>query len=247
MLTYIVTGAASGIGFAVCQKLVAAGYHVIAIDINQEGLNTLAAQSPEHIRPFQLDLVDEKTMINTLISLVKECHLQGIVVSHGRADDNDIDQNAIWDAVLATNLHATQRLLAHIVPDIVYGGRVVIISSILGRMGTTRNTAYCTSKHALLGLTKSLALDLAERQITVNAVLPAWVNTPMLVKGLEPHAKLIGCSTLALLRRTEKRIPLRRLVSPEDVANTVMFFISPEAAMITAQGLTIDGGERGGA
>ncbi|MBI6548096.1 SDR family NAD(P)-dependent oxidoreductase [Xenorhabdus lircayensis] len=247
MLTYIVTGAASGIGFTVCQKLVAAGYDVIAIDIIQEGLNILAEQSPEHIRPLQLDMVDEKTMINALIPVVKECKLQGIIVSHGRANENDIDQNDIWDVVLATNLYATQRLLSHVVPDILSGGRIVIISSILGRMGTKQNTAYCTSKHALLGLTKSLAMDLAERQITVNAVLPAWVNTPMLVKGLEPQVKLIGCSTLALLRRIEKRIPLGRLVNPEDVANTVMFFISPEAAMITAQGLTIDGGERGGA
>ncbi len=247
MLTYIVTGAASGIGFAVCQKLVSAGYEIIAIDINQEGLNALAEQSPEQIRPFQLDMTDEKKLIHLLGPIVKACKLQGVIISHGRADDNDIDQNDIWDVVLATNLSATQRLLSQVVPDILSGGRIVIISSILGRMGTKRNTAYCASKHALLGLTKSLALDLAERQITVNAVLPAWVNTPMLVKGLEPQAKLIGCSTLALLKRTEKRIPLKRLVTPEDVAHMVIFFISPEAAMITAQGLTIDGGERGGA
>nr|WP_274712543.1 SDR family oxidoreductase [Xenorhabdus bovienii] len=216
------------------------------MDINRDGLDTLAEQSPEYIQPLQIDLVDEKAVINELMPLVKERELQGIIVSHGKAEDNDIDQNEIWDAVLATNLYVTQRLLSHVVPDILSGGRIVIISSILGRIGTKRNTAYCASKHALLGLTKSLALDLAERQITVNAVLPAWVNTPMFVKGLEPQAQLLGCSTSALLKRTAKRIPLRRLVSPQDVANTVMFFISPDADMITAQGLTIDGGERGG-
>ncbi|CDH19382.1 SDR family NAD(P)-dependent oxidoreductase [Xenorhabdus bovienii] len=246
MSTFIVTGAASGIGFAICQKLISFKYYVIAIDINRDGLDTLAEQSPEYIQPLQIDLVDEKAVINELMPLVKERELQGIIVSHGKAEDNDIDQNEIWDAVLATNLYATQRLLSHVVPDILSGGRIVIISSILGRIGTKRNTAYCASKHALLGLTKSLALDLAERQITVNAVLPAWVNTPMFVKGLEPQAQLLGCSTSALLKRTAKRIPLRRLVSPQDVANTVMFFISPDADMITAQGLTIDGGERGG-
>ncbi|PHM62428.1 SDR family NAD(P)-dependent oxidoreductase [Xenorhabdus ishibashii] len=246
MLTFIVTGAASGIGFAVCQKLVAAGYHVIAIDINRDGLNELVEQSPDYIHPLQIDLVEEEALTSELMPLVKEREIKGIVVSHGKADDNDIDQNDIWDLVLTTNLHSTQRLLSQVVPDIVSGGRIVIISSILGKIGTTRNTAYCASKHALLGLTKSLALDLAKRHITVNAVLPAWVNTPMFVRGLEPQAQLLGCSTSVLLKRAAKRIPLRRLVSPQDVAGTVMFFISPEAAMITAQGLTIDGGERGG-
>ncbi|MBD2815202.1 SDR family oxidoreductase [Xenorhabdus sp. Flor] len=246
MLTFIVTGAASGIGFAVCQKLVEAGYYVIAIDMNRDGLNELVDKSPEYIYPLQIDLVEDEILSRELIPLVKEREIKGIVVSHGKADDNYIDQNDIWDLVLTTNLHSTQRLLSHIVPDIISGGRIVIISSILGKVGTTHNTAYCTSKHALLGLTKSLALDLAERQITVNAVLPAWVNTPMFVRGLEPQAKLLGCSTSVLLKRAAKKIPLRRLVSPQDVASTVMFFISPDAAMITAQGITIDGGERGG-
>ncbi|MBC8946352.1 SDR family NAD(P)-dependent oxidoreductase [Xenorhabdus indica] len=246
MLTFIVTGAASGIGFAICQRLVAAGYYVIALDINSEGLNELVKQSSEYIYPLQIDLVEEHAIINQLMPLIKEREIQGIVVSHGRADYNDIEQNDIWDLVLTTNLHSTQRLFSHIVPNIISGGRIVIISSILGKMGTTRNTAYCASKHALMGLTKGLALDLAGRKITVNAVLPAWVNTPMLVKGLEPHAQLLGCSTSVLLKRTAKRIPLRRLITPQDVAGTVMFFISPDAAMITAQGIIIDGGERRG-
>ncbi|MEX0446963.1 SDR family NAD(P)-dependent oxidoreductase [Xenorhabdus sp. SGI246] len=246
MLTFIVTGAASGIGFAVCQQLVVAGYYVIAIDINLDGLNELVSKSPEYIHPLQIDLVEEEALTRELVPLVKGREIKGIVVSHGKADNNYIDQNDIWDSVLVTNLHSTQRLLSQVVPDIVSGGRIVIISSILGKVGATRNTAYCASKHALLGLTKSLALDLAERQITVNAVLPAWVNTPMLVKGLEPQAQLLGCSTSVLLKRAAKKIPLRRLITPQDVANTVMFFISPNAAMITAQGITIDGGEGGG-
>ncbi|MDC9620419.1 SDR family oxidoreductase [Xenorhabdus sp. XENO-7] len=247
MLTFIVTGAASGIGYVVCQKLVVAGYYVIAIDIEHDGLNQLVEQSPEYIKAIQIDLTDENAIINEVFPLIKSGNLQGIVISHGKDNSNDIGQSDIWDSILATNLYSTQRLLSHVVPEILLGGRVVIISSILGKAGKKHNSAYSASKHALLGLTKSLALDLAERQITVNAVLPSWVDTPMLVKGLEPQAKLLGCSTSALLKRIEKRIPLRRLVSPQDVANTVMFFISHDASMITAQGLVIDGGDSCGA
>lgn len=247
MLTFIVTGAASGIGYAVCQKLLTAGYHIIAIDINHEGLNKLAEQSPGLIETIQINLVDENAIANQLMPLLKEIKLQGIVISHGKDHDNEICDNDIWDSILATNLHSVQRLLSNVVPNIISGGRIVIISSILGKAGKKHNSAYCASKHALLGLTKSLALDLAERQITVNAVLPSWVDTPMLREGLEPQAKLLGCSTSALLRRIEKRIPLKRLVSPEDVAGAVMFFISSDAAMITAQGLVIDGGDGCGA
>ncbi|MDC9597290.1 SDR family NAD(P)-dependent oxidoreductase [Xenorhabdus anantnagensis] len=251
MLTFIVTGAASGIGYAVCQKLLTTGYRIIAIDVNSEGLNKLAEQSPGLVDILQIDLTDENAIANQLVPLFKEGKLpeilQGIVISHGKDNDNKIGDSDIWDSILAANLHSVQRLLSNVVPNILSGGRIVIISSILGKAGKKHNSAYCVSKHALLGLTKSLALDLAERQITVNAVLPSWVDTPMLLKGLEPQAKLLGCSTSALLRRIEKRIPLKRLVSPQDVANAVMFFISLDAAMITAQGLVIDGGDGCGA
>ncbi|MGK0440357.1 MAG: 3-hydroxybutyrate dehydrogenase/3-oxoacyl-[acyl-carrier protein] reductase [Pseudohongiellaceae bacterium] len=244
----IITGAASGIGAATVDKYLSqTDFEVVAIDLNQELLQTLHADCAEQARQrlslLALDLTDREQCtqaFNQLIDTVKT--IDHIVISHGIDRDHDITENATWDQILATNLHATQRLLSAFVNVISDGGRVVFVSSILGRAGKANNTAYVASKHALLGLTKGLALDLASRRITVNAVLPCWVETPMLLKGLEHQAALLGIPVKTLLRQIKKKIPLRALITAADVADTILFLTSPSASMITAQGIVIDGG-----
>jgi 3-hydroxybutyrate dehydrogenase len=168
--------------------------------------------------------------------------LDGVVNNAGVSDENEVEDEAAWDRVIGINLNGTYNTLLATLPYLADGGRVVNVASILGRAGKVRNTAYSASKHGVLGLTKSLALDLAPRKITVNAILPAWVDTPMLRRELDRQASIAGLETSQLLRNARRSIPLRRLVGAEEAAALVGFLLSDEAAAITAQGITIDAG-----
>jgi 3-oxoacyl-[acyl-carrier protein] reductase len=138
-----------------------------------------------------------------------------------------------WDRVLRTNLDGFYNVLRPLVLPMVRarrGGRIVTLSSVAGIAGNRGQTNYAASKAGLIGASKSLALELATRQITVNCVAPGWIETEMLA-GADPAA-------LAAL------VPLQRLGTPADVAAAVSFLFSPGAAYITAQVLSVNGGIR---
>lgn len=248
----IITGAASGIGAATVKKyLINTDFDILAVDLNQLAMAELmdeliaeyGAETSTRLTAINIDLTAQEAVKTHLVNTVKtRGNVDHIVISHAIGIENDITENEKWDQILGVNLHATQRLLSELAPLIADNGRVVVMSSILGRAGKAANSGYVTSKHALLGLVKGLALDWAERKITVNAVLPCWVDTPMLRKELAPQANLVGLPMKQMLRQIKKRIPLRSLIGADDVADTVMFLTSPSARMITAQGIVIDGG-----
>ncbi|MFT6388288.1 MAG: NAD(P)-dependent dehydrogenase (short-subunit alcohol dehydrogenase family) [Cellvibrionaceae bacterium] len=244
----LITGAASGIGAATVAKYLSnSDFTVLAIDINQTALKRTAENYPteqqSRIHTIAIDLTDYQEVPTILCKKLEAMGpLHHVVISHAISNDNDITDNNTWDRILDVNLHSSQRLLSLLAKYIHDGGRVVVVSSILGRAGKAANTAYVTSKHALLGLVKALAMDWASRDITVNAVLPSWVDTPMLHRELEPQAAFLGLSMTQMLRRVKKRIPLRKLISSDNVADTIMFLSSPAASMITAQSIVIDGG-----
>jgi 3-hydroxybutyrate dehydrogenase/3-oxoacyl-[acyl-carrier protein] reductase len=244
----LITGAANGIGKASVEHyLTTTDFTVIGIDLNEQALTTLKESLLEELRnrlvTISLDLTNEEDCSRCYEQIKSQYQsIDHIVICHGVGYDNDITDNTKWDRILATNLHSTQRLLSFFIDSVTDGGRIVIISSILGRVGQVNNTGYVASKHALLGLTKALALDVARQKITVNAVLPAWVETPMLLEELNKQALQLGVPTQKLIRKAKKQIPLRQLVSPEDVAATIAFLVSPAASMITAQSIIVDGG-----
>ena len=138
-----------------------------------------------------------------------------------------------WDRVLRTNLDGFYNVLRPLVLPMVRarrGGRIVTLSSVAGIAGNRGQTNYAASKAGLIGATKSLALELATRQITVNCVAPGWIETEMLAGR--------DLAALAAL------VPLQRLGAPADVAAAVGFLFSPGAAYITAQVLSVNGGIR---
>lgn len=243
MHTYIVTGAANGIGRATSIALSEAGYFIVAIDIDSDGLSTLSQSISDNLITCSVDMTDTDGLKLALLHVLTNHQIKGLIICHGIDRENNITENDIWNQVVNVNLLSTQSILALVCPVIVNEGRIVIISSILGKAGKKNNTAYCATKHALLGITKSLALDLADRRITVNAILPSWVDTKMLHQGLASQAKKMGCPVETLLKRIARRIPLQRLISSEDVSNAVLFLVSKNASMITAQSIVIDGGD----
>jgi NAD(P)-dependent dehydrogenase (short-subunit alcohol dehydrogenase family) len=242
----VVTGAASGIGAAISQQLMAVpGQHLILLDRQAETLARLAATAPEtcSVQTLAVDLSDTTQLSTILLPLLADKPVHQLVISHGIADENQLDESAIWDKVLLTNLTSVQRLLAVLEPKLAQGASVVIVSSILGLIGKKTNSAYCASKHGLLGLVKAAALDLAARRIRVNAVLPSWVDTPMLQREVQRQADMTGIAQSDMLRRIKKRIPLRSLVQADDVAHAIQFLLSAQSRMITAQSIVIDGGD----
>lgn len=244
--TVVITGAASGIGAAISQQLMAMpGRHLILLDRQADALAELAATAPPGVvvETLAIDLTSTEQLATGLVPLLADNRIHELVISHGIADENQLDQCEIWDKVLLTNLTSVQRLLAVLESRLADGASVVIVSSILGLIGKKANSAYCASKHGLLGLVKATALDLASRRIRVNAVLPSWVDTPMLRREVRRQADLTGIAEADMLRRIKKRIPLRAMVEASDVAHAIQFLLSAQSRMITAQSLVIDGGD----
>jgi NAD(P)-dependent dehydrogenase (short-subunit alcohol dehydrogenase family) len=244
--TVLVSGAANGIGAASFEKFIQQGCQfIIALDRDEEALNALVKRYANHdltIVPILADVTEVECIESLSNALEPVAQLDAVVLSHGIADENDISEGDIFDKVLNVNLLSTRKLLACCEEKLAKGSAVVMISSILGKMGNRRNTAYCSSKHAQLGLMKGLAMDWARRGVRVNAVLPCYVDTPMLRSELQKQADLTGSTLEKVMKQAKKRIPLREYVSSADIADSVYFLSSPHSRMITAQSIIVDGG-----
>jgi len=244
--TIVITGAAQGIGAAAGRLLAEQGNTLILADRNLDGLEEIAAScragaAEVHVCP--VDIADRAVVQSALGGLCRRIgRIDALVNAAGIADENEPDDAAAWDRIIGINLGGTYNTTQAVLPYLADGGRIVNVSSILGRAGKIRNTAYCASKHGVLGFTKGLALDLAARKITVNAILPAWVDTPMLRQELARQASVIGTETGNLLRNARRAIPLRRLIEADETAALINFLLSDAASAITAQGITIDAG-----
>jgi NAD(P)-dependent dehydrogenase (short-subunit alcohol dehydrogenase family) len=121
-------------------------------------------------------------------------------------------------------------------------GRILNLSSVLGKFGIPEYAAYCASKHGIVGLTRALALELAPRRITVNALCPGWVDTSMAQDALAIASKRDGVGLDESRRRAEARVPLGRFIEPAEVARLALYLASDAAAGMTGQAINLDGG-----
>lgn len=245
----LITGAGNGIGAAAARLLSERQVHtLILLDLSAGAIDKLASElqaggSVTRILCCAADIADRDALRAALKPIIARTGKIDILVnSAGIADENEPEQEEIWRRVLDVNVHGTYYVTLEALEAMPDGGRIVNVASILGRAGNVRNTAYCTSKHAMLGFTKSLALDVASRKITVNAVLPAWVDTPMLRREIAIQADKIGAELDQMMRNARKKIPLRSLVQSEEVASMIGYLVSDAAGSVTAQSFTIDGG-----
>ncbi|WP_460107680.1 SDR family NAD(P)-dependent oxidoreductase [Pseudomonas sp. S3_H04] len=246
--TILITGAAKGIGRAVAENFAAeAGNRLILLDLDLAELQRWVDEQQEQIQARVethaaniADLPAMQALFKTLGSQVE--YVDVLVNSAGICNENEPEDLHNWHKVISVNLNGTfyvTSLCLALMPD---RGRIINMSSILGRAGKVRNTAYCASKHGIVGITKALALDLASRQITVNAILPAWIDTPMLQGELATQAAIAGLTQEQIVRNAKKKLPMRRFIQSEEVAAMVRYLASPEAGGVTAQSLVIDGG-----
>jgi NAD(P)-dependent dehydrogenase (short-subunit alcohol dehydrogenase family) len=226
----VVTGGGSGIGAAIANRLRSDGYHVATLDLNpsDEEFAFTADVTDRAAVDAALDAI--RTQLGPVTILVNAAGLDGFK----RFLDIDFDT---WQRVVNVNLHGVFHCIQAVLPDMIEAGwgRIVNISSSSTHSGTPYMSHYVSAKSAVNGLTKSLALEYGPAGITVNAVPPGFIDTPMLRK-----AESRGF--LGDIDKTIEQTPVRRIGKPEDIAAACSFLISEEAGYITGQILGVNGG-----
>ncbi|BBZ29610.1 3-oxoacyl-ACP reductase [Mycolicibacterium madagascariense] len=230
MKNAVVTGGGSGIGAAIANRLRSDGYHVATLDLtpSDEEFAFVADVTDRTAIDTALDAI--RTQLGPVTVLVNAAGLDGFK----RFLDIDF---ATWQKVVNVNLHGVFHCIQAVLPDMIDAGwgRIVNISSSSTHSGTPYMSHYVSAKSAVNGLTKSLALEYGPAGITVNAVPPGFIDTPMLRKAADK-------GFLGDIDKTIEATPVRRIGRPEDIAAACAFLVSDEAGYITGQILGVNGG-----
>jgi 3-oxoacyl-[acyl-carrier protein] reductase len=242
-LVALITGAASGIGRAAAVMALKGGAKVAAVDIDERGLASLQAEIGSNHPGFIIDVMDVTDAQSVEHSVQRARNalgvINGLVCSAGITDERPFLEIStdLWDRVVQLNLAGTFFVAQAVARDMVANktpGSIVTISSALGVAGRARGAHYSASKAGVIGLTKSMALELATHQIRVNCVAPGGVDTPLMRRVLNaiPGTEAQGLS----------RIPLGRFGQADDLGSVICFLLSDCAAWITGQTLHVNGG-----
>lgn len=231
--TALVTGASRGIGESIARRLAEAGAHVLVAARSAERVNQLASELG-NATGVELDIAaaDVRDRIGALL---KERPIDILVNNAGITDDDLFIRMKpeAWSNVIRTNLDSAFNITQEVVKKMIRArwGRVINISSVVGLMGNPGQVNYASSKAALIGFTKALALEIGSRNVTVNAIAPGYIQTAM-TDAMTDDAK----------EKLTERIALKRLGTPDDIANAVVFLASEQASYITGTVLNVSGG-----
>jgi NAD(P)-dependent dehydrogenase (short-subunit alcohol dehydrogenase family) len=245
----LVTGGGRGIGRAIALAFAEPGVHVAVAGRTASQLEATAAEIRSRgaeAAPMVMDVTDERSVAGAFDALRAMSDRIDVLVNNAGigggepVHTTDVDT---WRRVLDTNVFGTFLVTRQAVPMMGVGGRVINLSSVLGRFGVPGYTAYCASKHAVIGFTRALALEVVKRGITVNAICPGWVDTEMAASGMQIGASAMGISFEEFRDQAIGAVPINRIIQPEEVAHLVKFLASPQASPITGQTYNICGGQ----
>lgn len=249
--TIVITGAASGIGLGIAEAFAAHGASLELIDRNPEALAAIAAQlqSRADITSHTLDLTDS-TQINALADDLKrrQISIHALINNAGieyptPLNDSAPDAEQRWQNLLNNNVISMYLLTRAFTPLIHASGSVINQSSIWGLSSVADFSAYVTSKHAVIGLTRSLAWELGKHKIRVNAVCPGWVATDAAMRSMRAMAKTEGKQESQMMDEILAQQAIPELLHPADIAGTFLFLASPYAHAITGQAIVVSNGE----
>ena len=234
--TVLVTGASRGLGLQVAITLSDRGYRVIGTATSARGVSKIAKALPGSAMALEMRIDEDESVSKAFAQIQETQELPCILINNaGITADNLIMRMSQeeWLSVINTNVNGLYRVTKPLIRAMMkaHWGRIVNISSVVARMGSPGQTNYVASKAAIEGFTRSLALELASRNITANAIAPGFIETDMTSDLDEGQAKAIL-----------ERVPLGRMGRPEEVAAAVRFLISEDAGYITGQTLQVNGG-----
>jgi NAD(P)-dependent dehydrogenase (short-subunit alcohol dehydrogenase family) len=237
----LVTGGGRGIGAAVARELAAAGARVVVCGRTPRPLDAIAREiSGEAIACDLTDRAATDAMLGTLGSI-------DILVNNAGAAESaplEATSDALWDRIVELDATSPFRVTRALVPAMVRAGwgRVVNIASNAGVSGYAYTAAYCAAKHAMVGWTRALAIDLARTGVTINALCPGWVHTQMSEQAVARIAEKTGRTAEQARAQLEAMSPQRRMIEPEEVAHSVLMLCADAARGIHGQTIVIDGG-----
>lgn len=245
----VVSGAGSGIGRAIALRLAREGatLSLLARDVARLEATAKAARAAGAARAqaFRCD-IRRRAEVETAFDAMAAAHgpISVLVANSGIGGANAPGERDRFEELVAVNLTGTYHCLraaqARLAPT---GARhLIVVASILARIGVPGYSGYCASKAGLLGLVRALAAELAPEDIAVNAICPGWVDTDMAREGLEGMARAMGITLEAAHAKAMEAVPLGRMSAPEDVAGLVAWLAGPDARGVTGQGLDMNGG-----
>lgn len=245
----LVTGAGRGIGRAIALAFAQPG-NVVAIASRtasqlEETAAAIRAAGAEALT-LPVDITDEQQIERVFRQYRNRMPRVDVLVNNaGVGGGKPIAESsaAEWRHIIDVNLFGTYLVTRAAVPLMSADARIINISSVLGRFGVPAYTAYCASKHGVIGFTRALALELAPRRITVNAICPGWVDTEMTRDGMAQAAEALGITFEQFRDGALGAVPIQRIIAPDEVAMLVRFLAAPAASAITGQTYNICGGQ----
>lgn len=250
----IVTGGAQGLGEAICYRMANEGAHVIVADLNIEGANKVSENIKSKYRrdsyAIKVDVTDETQVMQLMDVAEKEFQRLDILISNagilisGAVDDFPIQK---WRAVIEVNLIGYFLCAKYAARLMVKQrkGSIIQINSKSGKKGSFKNSAYAASKFGGIGLTQSLALELAEYNVRVNAICPGnLLDSPLWVDSLyKQYAQNQGLSEDEIRKKYIDQVPLGRGCTYDDVSNVIVFLASDQSSYMTGQAINVTGGQ----
>src|SRR6185437_13545907 len=246
----LVTGASRGIGASIAVALAAEGAEVSLVGRDAARLAEVAAEAGGAGRalPITADVTDGAAVEEAFAAARRQFGPVHILINNAgqaaAAKFTETDE-ALWNRIIGVNLTGTYLCTRQAVPDMLQAGfgRIVNIASIAGLMSAPYISAYATSKHAVIGFTRSLALEYATRNITVNAVCPGYTATDMVTRAVDNIMKKTGRSESEAMATLTATNPQGRLIAPAEVSNAVLWLCRPGTESVTGQSIVLAGGE----